>query len=165
MLSVVWQIRVLADSVWSSEACQMLPHQHLLYHLKRVILPTMTVIPPERATLTEAPSMGSTGSRLLRPASAAFWELCLCAATLSTHVCTSPNLCVQLNKKKKEETKRKNVAFLCSCVPTCQSVFAYGRFWVADRITVIKRGRWVNRNLGTQKRSDSTSHLQMTAGL
>lgn len=39
----------------------MLPHQHLLYHLKRVILPTMTVIPPERATLTEAPSVGSSG--------------------------------------------------------------------------------------------------------
>lgn len=125
MLSVVWQIRVLADSVWSSEACQMLPHQHLLYHLKRVILPTMTVIPPERATLTEAPSMGSTGSRLLRPASAAFWELGPSGATLSADVCTPPNLCLQLKKKewRKGKKGRRIPLELCANLPKCVCVW------------------------------------------
>lgn len=54
----VW---VRAESVCCSEACQMLLYQHLFYHLKRVILPTMTVIPSERATLTEVSHHGWVG--------------------------------------------------------------------------------------------------------
>lgn len=52
---------VRAESVCCSEACQMLLYQHLFYHLKRLILPTMTVIPSERATLTEASHHGWAG--------------------------------------------------------------------------------------------------------
>ena len=59
MLSVAWKIWVSVGEsriCLEPKACQMLLSQHLFYHLKRVILPTMTVIPSERATLTEVSS-------------------------------------------------------------------------------------------------------------
>lgn len=90
----------------------MLLYHHLFYHPKRATLPTMTVIPCERATLTEVPYQreGMSGSAPR-----------LHLATRCPRIHPGSERCQPVFGLPEfmHSVKKKSGAFLQSSVPTC----------------------------------------------